>query len=81
MPRFFFPVDYDSSRYADEEGELFATNHDAEIHAAIVASELGKNNPKPVMVFLVTGEGIELARIAAGNGTAACKIPFPDADR
>lgn len=33
MPRFFFPVDCDSSRYADKEGEVFATSHKAETYA------------------------------------------------
>ena len=81
MPRFFFPIDYDGSRYSDEQGEVFATNDEAETYAATVASELGNNNHKPVVVFLVTGEGVELARITAGNGAAARKIPVPDADR
>jgi hypothetical protein len=39
-------------------GEDFPTLREAEAHAAIVANELGRNNPQPVTVFVLSPDVI-----------------------
>jgi hypothetical protein len=57
MPQFFFPVDYDGSRYDDERGESFATAQEAADHARAVTAELSRNNSKSVVVHVVVPDG------------------------
>jgi hypothetical protein len=51
----------------DEIGEDFPTLQQAEAHAAIIAKELGRNDPQPVTVFVFSQEGIQLASTAPEN--------------
>ena len=53
MPRFFFPVDYDGFRYADDRGEVFSTAEEAGRYGKRVAAELSRNNSKSITVFVV----------------------------
>ena len=65
MPMFFFPVDYDGFRHADEQGEDLPTAEAAVDHARLVAGELSRNNGKSVTVFVVADDG---ARVIAATG-------------
>jgi hypothetical protein len=42
MPRFFFPIRCANLTIDDEQGESFATLHDATVHAAVMAGELAQ---------------------------------------
>jgi hypothetical protein len=53
MPLFFFPVDYQGSRYDDETGEVLPTAEQAIGHARLIAEELSRNHAKSVTVFVV----------------------------
>jgi hypothetical protein len=67
MARFYFPAEYDGVIYEDDHGEDFQTVEEAKAHAKAVAAELGRNNPKAVIVFLVTDDGAKLASISSGG--------------
>jgi hypothetical protein len=47
MARYIFQADYRDTVVTDEIGEEFATREEAEAHAAIIASELGRNETSP----------------------------------
>ncbi len=65
MSRFHLKVDYGGFIHHDICDE-FADLKDAEAHAEIIASELGQNNPKKVIVYVVDEEG------AVVNWVTAC---------
>jgi hypothetical protein len=65
MTRFFFQANYLGVTVAEDIGEMFPTLRDAEAHAAIVASELGRNSLYPVTVFVLSEDGTVLASTAA----------------
>jgi hypothetical protein len=67
MTRYYFQADYRGVTVIDEMGEEFPTLRQAEAHAAIVAKELGRNDPQPVTVFVLSQEGIQLASTASEN--------------
>jgi hypothetical protein len=46
---------------------MFPTLRDAEAHAAIVASELSRNRPDHVTVFVLSEDGTVLASTAIGT--------------
>jgi uncharacterized protein DUF6894 len=54
MSRYFFQAHYHGATVVDDIGEEFATAQKAEAHAAVVANELGRNDPQPVTVFVLT---------------------------
>jgi Domain of unknown function (DUF6894) len=43
MTRYFFRAQYRGATLTDEIGEEFATLQEAEVHARVVAKELGRN--------------------------------------
>jgi hypothetical protein len=63
MPRFYFPVEYNGNTFGDDRGEEFPTAAEAQAYAAMVAYELGRNNPKAVIVLLSDQDGILLAKV------------------
>jgi hypothetical protein len=67
MTRYYFQADYRGVTVIDEIGEEFPTLRQAEAHAAIVAKELGRNDPQPVTVFVLSQEGIKLASTVPEN--------------
>ena len=54
MALYFFQAHYRGAMVADDIGEEFSTVQQAEAHAAIVASELGRNEPQPVTVYVLS---------------------------
>jgi hypothetical protein len=64
MARYYFQANYHGVTIVDEIGEDFPTLRQAEAHAAIVAQELGRNDPQPVTIFVLSQEGIQLASTA-----------------
>ena len=67
MARYYFQANYHGVTIVDDIGEDFPTLQQAEAHAAIVAKELGRNDPQPVTVFVLSQEGIQLASTAPEN--------------
>jgi hypothetical protein len=53
MALYFFRAHYRGAVVDDDIGEEFSTVQQAEAHAAIVAGELGRNQPQPVTVFVL----------------------------
>jgi hypothetical protein len=67
MTRFFFQANCNGVMVVDDIGEMFPTLRDAEAHAAIVASELSRNRPYPITVFVLSENGTVLTSTAAGT--------------
>jgi hypothetical protein len=67
MTRFYFPAEYDGYTYPDDQGEEFSTVDEARAHGKIVAIELGRNNIKPVKVFVIGEDGSQLDAIPSGG--------------
>jgi hypothetical protein len=61
MARYLFLANYRGATIVDDIGEDFPTLREAEAHAAIVANELGRNNPQPVTVFVLSPDVIPFA--------------------
>jgi hypothetical protein len=57
MAHYFFHVQYHGSLVNDDIGEAFPTVGEAQAHAAVVAHELGRNDPQPVTVYVYTEDG------------------------
>jgi hypothetical protein len=62
MSRYFFQAHYHGATVVDDIGEEFATAQEAEAHAAVVANELGQNDPRPVTVFVLTESVASMGR-------------------
>ena len=67
MARYHFQANYRGATVVDDIGEDFPTLQQAKTHAAIVAKELGRNDPQPVTVFVLSQEGIQLASTAPAH--------------
>jgi len=69
MARYFFQAQYRGATLTDDIGEEFATLHEAEAHATVVASQLGRNGAQEqtVTVFVLGENGELLARSAAAS--------------
>jgi hypothetical protein len=65
MARYFFQAQYRGATLTDDIGEEFATLHEAEAHATVVANELGRNSSQIARVFVLGEDGELLARSAA----------------
>jgi hypothetical protein len=65
MTRYFFQAQYRGATLTDDIGEEFATLHQAEAHATIVAEQLGRNSSQRATVFVLNEDGKLLARSAA----------------
>ena len=65
MARYFFQAQYRGATLTDDIGEEFATLHEAEAYAAVVADELGRNSSQIATVFVLGEDGELLARGAA----------------
>jgi hypothetical protein len=65
MARYFFRAQYRGATLTDDIGEEFATLHEAEAHATVVANELGRNSSQIATVFVLGEDGELLARSAA----------------
>jgi hypothetical protein len=61
MARYFFQAHYRGATLTDEIGEEFATLQEAEVHAGVVAKELGRNGPE-ASVSVLGEDGKLLAR-------------------
>jgi uncharacterized protein DUF6894 len=70
MARYFFQAQYRGAMLTDDIGEEFPTLNEAEAHATVVASELGRNSTQDqaVAVFVLGENGELLARSAAISG-------------
>jgi len=64
MAHYYFQANYRGVTIVDEIGEDFPTLQQAKAHAAVVAKELGRNDPWPVTVFVLSQEGIQLGSTA-----------------
>jgi hypothetical protein len=62
MRRYYFSMRYDGVDCDEEDGEVFPSMVAAIQHAAIVAAELSRNNPKQVSVFVSAADGADLGR-------------------
>ena len=65
MARYFFQAQYRGATLTDEIGEEFATLQEAEVHARVVATELGRNGSETSVSvlgkdgkLLVRGDGL-----------------------
>jgi hypothetical protein len=67
MAHYYFQANYRGVTMVDEIGEDFPTLQQAKAHATIVAKELGRNDPQPVTVFVLSQDGIQLASTAPEN--------------
>jgi len=67
MAHYYFQANYRGVTVVDGIGEDFPTLQQAKAHAAIVAKELGRNDPQPVTVFVLSQEGIQFASTAPEN--------------
>jgi hypothetical protein len=69
MTRYLFQAQYRGSTLTDDIGEEFATLHEAEAHATVVADELGRNGPedRAITVFVLSEDGELLARSGAAS--------------
>jgi Domain of unknown function (DUF6894) len=69
MTHYLFQAQYRGSTLTDDIGEEFATLHEAEAHAAVVADELGRNGAEDqaIMVFVLSEDGELLARSGAAS--------------
>jgi Domain of unknown function (DUF6894) len=65
MAHYFFQAQYRGATLTDDIGEEFATLHEAEAHATVVAQELGRNCSQLTTVFVLGENGELLARSAA----------------
>jgi hypothetical protein len=65
MARYLFVANYRGATIVDDIGEDFPTLREAEAHATIVANELGRNDPQPVTVFVLSPDVIPLAEHSA----------------
>jgi hypothetical protein len=65
MARYFFQANYRGATVVDDIGEEFPTVQEAEAHAVAVANELGRNNPQPVTVFVLSPDVIPLVEHGA----------------
>jgi uncharacterized protein DUF6894 len=61
MPLYKFRTDYDGVICEDDVGEVFSTLAEAVDHASVVATELSRNNTKPIAVFVVDETGTIVA--------------------
>jgi hypothetical protein len=61
MALYYFHARYRGTLISDDVGEEFSTVADAENHAAVVASELGRNGGGPVTVFVHSEDGMLMA--------------------
>jgi hypothetical protein len=64
MAHYFFQAQYRGATLTDDTGEEFATLHEAETHATVVADELGRNSSQVATVFVLNKDGELLARSA-----------------
>jgi uncharacterized protein DUF6894 len=64
MARYCFKARYGGAEYVDDLGEEFATQQEAEAYAAVVANELGRNNPQAITIDLLSEEGILLTSLS-----------------
>lgn len=69
MARYYFRVDYNGTILSDDDGEQFSTGEEAGCHAAVVASELGRNNSKRITVFVLDEAGAVLASAPANDNS------------
>ena len=60
MTRYFFRADYHGITATDDVGEEFSNLQEAQVHAALVANELGRNDPQSVVVTIVNKDGMLL---------------------
>jgi hypothetical protein len=65
MAHYFFQAQYRGATLTDDIGEEFATLHEAEAHATVVAGELGRNSSQIATVFVLGEDGELLARSGA----------------
>jgi hypothetical protein len=65
MALYYFHARYRGTVVSDDIPEEFSTVADAENHAAIVASELGRNGAGPVTVLVYREDGMLIATKAA----------------
>jgi len=61
MPLYRFRSDYDGVMCEDDVGEVFSTIAEAAAHASVVATELSRNNARPLIVFVVDETGTIVA--------------------
>jgi hypothetical protein len=61
MALYYFNARYRGTMVSDDVPEEFSTVAEAENHAAIVASELGRNGGGPVTVFVYAQDGVLIA--------------------
>jgi hypothetical protein len=67
MPQFFFPTDYDGSRYADDTGEVLESSQEAEAYSGKIANELGRYGLKMVVVSEVDEQGAVLSEVSSNR--------------
>jgi hypothetical protein len=61
MALYYFHARYRGTMVSDDVPEEFSTVAEAENHAAIVASEFGRNGGGPVTVFVYGEDGMLIA--------------------
>jgi Domain of unknown function (DUF6894) len=63
MQKFFFAAEYDGATCNDDEGETFPTAAEAIAYGLAVATELSRNNPKPVSISVLDRIGCRVATL------------------